>query len=101
MANDKKKVTVDVKYRVNGADDVQEAFDDAAESAEKASEATKDLNKNTSQLGSLFGGVVGKAGAMFTSLKKGLKVAINSNMDNITASVPKIEYDQSGIVYIS
>ena len=74
----KKKVEVNVKYKATGVSDVEGAFDGVADSADEAAKSTQKLNKETTHIGSLFGGIVGKAGNMFSSLKKGLKVAINS-----------------------
>lgn len=65
----KKKVQVDVKYKVDGADDVQDSFDGVADSAEKASDATGNLSKNTGGLKGAFNSAKQGVGGLLNGFK--------------------------------
>ena len=65
----KKKVQVDVKYKVDGADDVQDSFDGVADSAEKASDATGNLSKKTGGLKGAFDSAKQGVGGLLNGFK--------------------------------
>ena len=65
----KKKVQVDVKYKVDGANDVESAFDGVADSANEAADATDNLGKNTGGLKGAFNSAKQGVGGLLNGFK--------------------------------
>ena len=65
----KKKVQVNVKYKVDGAKDVEGAFDGVAESADEAAQATSDLGKSTGGLKGAFNSAKQGVGGLLNGFK--------------------------------
>jgi len=79
----KKKVQVDVKYKVDGANEVEGAFDGVADSANEAAEATGNLNKNTGGLKGAFGAAKQGVGGLL----QGFKAVIANPIGAVIAAV--------------
>ena len=72
----KKKIVVETKYTVKGADGLEKSYEGVAKSSKKASESTGKLNKNTD---AFTGGLPGKLGVIqsgFVALKGGIARAV-------------------------
>lgn len=91
MATNKKKVTVDVKYAVKGADAVEGAFDGVADSANEAADATGKLSDNTAGLKGAFGAAKQGAGGLLTSFKALITNPIGAVITAVVAAVQALK----------
>ena len=72
----KKKIVIQTKYEVEGADKVQQSYKDVGESAESAATSTGKVNKNAHAFTDAMPGKLGAVQAGFVALKGGLMKAV-------------------------
>ena len=72
----KKKIVVETKYTVNGADKAEQSYKKVGDEANKSAKATDKLNKNATAFGDTMPGKLGVIQSGFIALKSGIMKAV-------------------------
>ena len=72
----KKKIVVETKYTVNGAEKVEKSYKAVGDEANKGAKATDKLNKNANAFGDTMPGKLGVIQSGFIALKSGIMKAV-------------------------
>lgn len=72
----KKKIVIETKYQVKGAEGVEKSYKKVGDEAKTAAKSTDKLNKNANAFGDVMPGKLGAIQSGFMALKKGLSTAV-------------------------
>ena len=72
----KKKIVIETKYTVNGAEKAEKSYKNIGDEANKGAKATDKLNKNANAFGDVMPGKLGVIQSGFIALKSGIMKAV-------------------------